>query len=84
VSSNETRAAIRSFIETTIAKKRSFSDEQDLFEAGIVDSLQIQQLLAFIEDTFGVVVGDEYFFDERFASVVGQADIVEELRAAAK
>ena len=68
--------------------KREFKVEEDddnfvshcnLFEEGFVDSLGITKLISFLEETFGVEIKNDYFLDDRFFSIQGQADIIFEL-----
>ncbi len=48
---------IRVFIETKFKPKaggRPFDDDTPLFSSGIVDSFGVLELIAFLDDTFGV------------------------------
>lgn len=48
---------IREFIETKFrpqAGGRTFDDDTSLFSSGIVDSFGVLELIAFLEDAFGV------------------------------
>jgi len=80
----------RETIENRIVEfiKREFKVEEDddnfvthcnLFEEGYVDSLGITKLISFLEETFGVEIKDDYFLDDRFFSIKGQADMISEL-----
>lgn len=81
MTSSEIRVQIRTFIEKMYGRGKKFSDDADLFQLGIVDSLGVRELLPFLEDTFAVQIADSLFFDERFASVNGLTAIIDELRA---
>lgn len=45
------------------------SDEASLLESGILDSLSLLQLVVFLEERFGITVGDTDLLPENFASV---------------
>ena len=45
------------------------SDEQSLMESGIIDSLAIFRLVAFLEDNFRVRISDDEIIPENFQSV---------------
>jgi amino acid adenylation domain-containing protein len=74
--SSDERAQIRSFIERTFARGNAFSDDDNLIELGILDSLGVRELVPFLEDTFGVRLDDAVIFDERFAKLSGLAELV--------
>ena len=75
-------ATIEGFIRTAFGIETGaagFSRTCDLFEEGFVDSIGLIKLIAFLEDTFGVVIEEEHLFDERFLSIDGQSALVAEL-----
>jgi acyl carrier protein len=45
------------------------SDEKSLLESGILDSLSLLRLVVFLEERFGITVGDADLLPENFASV---------------
>jgi acyl carrier protein len=50
---------IREFVETKFRPRRgaqAFDDDTPLFSSGIVDSFGVLELIAFLEDTFGIEV----------------------------
>jgi acyl carrier protein len=53
-----------------------YDDDASFLEEGIVDSLGIMDLVFFIEDTFGVTVGEEELTPENFDSVNKLADYI--------
>lgn len=55
---------------------RRFGPETALFERGYVDSIGVAELVAFIEEEFGVSVPDEYLLSDDFDTVDGIARIV--------
>jgi acyl carrier protein len=44
-------------------------DDDSLTETGIVDSLGIFRLVSFLEETFGIRVGDEEITNQNFESI---------------
>jgi acyl carrier protein len=70
--STTVRDQIREFIQENLASTRgvtSFTDTESLTESGIVDSLGIFRLVAFLEDDLGVRVGDEEITADNLSSV---------------
>jgi acyl carrier protein len=45
------------------------ADETSLLESGILDSLSLLRLVVFLEERFGLTVGDANLLPENFASV---------------
>jgi acyl carrier protein len=45
------------------------ADETSLLETGILDSLNLLRLVVFLEERFGIAVGDADLLPENFASV---------------
>lgn len=52
------------------------------FEAGLIDSLAVVQLVADIEETFLIRFVDSHYQEERFSTLGGLAEIITELSAA--
>ncbi len=52
----------------------------DPLAAGVLDSLRLEQLVAFVEDTFHVALDDDDFVMENFASVDALASLVDAKR----
>lgn len=63
-------------------RKVALTNDADLLGAGIVDSLGILRLVAFIEDRFGVKVPDEDVVFENFQSIGAMAGYVSQRQAA--
>jgi acyl carrier protein len=55
-------------------RKVKFSEDEDLLGAGIIDSLGILRLVAFIEEKFGIQVPDEDVVYENFHSIQAMAN----------
>lgn len=56
-----------------------FGPTVDLYESGYVDSVGVVELLAFIEEEFGVEVSEHDLVSPAFSSVEGIASIVRRL-----
>lgn len=65
------KTAISNYIKEEIMRnpKADLPDDEDLLSAGILDSLGILQLVAFIEEKFGIKVPDEDVVFENFQSI---------------
>jgi len=69
---------VREFIQKALASAKgisSFSDHESLMESGVIDSLGIFRLVAFLEETFRVRIGDEEITHDNLKSV----DSIEQL-----
>jgi acyl carrier protein len=67
---------IRRYIETKILDGRDV--EGDPLTMGALDSMAIEQLIAFLQDRYRVEFADEELDAERFASVAAVASLVRE------
>lgn len=47
----------------------ALSNDQSLLEAGIIDSTGILELIAFLQETFGLTVDDDEMIPDNFDSV---------------
>lgn len=65
------KTALVEFIKNEIMRNKNakLNEDEDLLSAGILDSLAILQLVAFIEDQFGIKVPDEDVVFENFQSI---------------
>jgi len=52
----------------------------DYFAAGLLDSLQVVELVSHLEQTFSVRFEDRHFQQRRFSTIGGLAEIVAELK----
>jgi acyl carrier protein len=75
--------ALRDFIRQELLHGRSvkLDDELDLLSEGVIDSLGILRMVAFMEERFGVKVPDEDVVFENFQSVRAMADYVAQRKA---
>jgi acyl carrier protein len=53
------------------------SDEESFLDAGIVDSVGVLELVAFVEDTFAIEVPDEEIVPDNFDSISRLATFIE-------
>ena len=65
------KTALENYIKDEIMRNRNakLDENEDLISAGILDSLGILQLVAFIEKSFKIQVPDEDVVYENFKSV---------------
>jgi acyl carrier protein len=74
----ETRDPIRAFVRRRfpLAVTAGVTDDDSLLDSGIVDSLGILDLVAFLEKTFGIRVGDDELNPANFDSIASVARFV--------
>ncbi|MEI5102645.1 phosphopantetheine-binding protein [Streptomyces sp. PmtG] len=63
----EIRQRTRDHLQSALA--RTVADDEDIFAAGLVNSLFAAQLVMFVEDGFGVTVADDELEIAHFSSV---------------
>jgi acyl carrier protein len=65
------RDQVREFVQNLANAKgiSSFTDQEALLESGILDSLSIFRLVAFLEDTFRVKIGDQEITNDNLKNV---------------
>lgn len=75
---------IRSYIQDEIMRGRdertTLEMDYPLMEERVLDSMDVQKLVAFIESQFELHVPDEYLLPDNFATVRAIAKMVTELR----
>lgn len=78
-----THVRVRNFIvnQFPLARKRAIGDRDPLLGNGILDSLGILEVVAFVESEFGITVADEELIPESFESIASIARFVDEKRA---
>jgi acyl carrier protein len=74
------KAALADYIRKEVIRNRNanLDENEDLLSAGILDSLGILQLVAFISDAFGVDVPDEDVVYENFHSLQSIANYLKQ------
>lgn len=76
----ERKAQLAEYIKNEVIRNRnaSLDESEDLIGAGILDSLGILQLVAFIHDAFGIDVPDEDVIFENFHSLESIANYLKQ------
>lgn len=72
IQSAEVKDRIREYVLEEFAKTKgidSITDDESLTKNGVIDSMGIFRLVAFLEETFGVRVGDEEITHDNLESV---------------
>jgi acyl carrier protein len=79
MSGTAAKTRIREFIveKFPLARKNQLKDSDGLLESGVLDSLGILDLVAFIEQEFSIGVSDDELVPENFQSVDHIAAFVE-------
>jgi D-alanine--poly(phosphoribitol) ligase subunit 2 len=80
----ETTATLRAQVADVVSDRAGIdvpSFEEDLLEAGLIDSLALVTLIVALEETFGVQLPLDDFDIERFRSVASMADFLVEVGA---
>lgn len=57
--------------------RKSLEPEDDLLEQGVIDSMGILKLVAYIEETYGVQIDDEDVIPENFQTLASMASFIE-------
>ena len=76
---------VRSFVVETFLfgdTKTPLPEDGSLIENGLIDSTGILELVAFVEETFGITVSDEEILPANFDSIAKVEAFVERKRAA--
>ncbi|HEU4367807.1 MAG TPA: acyl carrier protein [Methylomirabilota bacterium] len=64
--------AIRAFVVERLAPatgRATLRDDEDLIDSGVLDSLGIFQLVAFLEERFGIAIADTEITPENFGTL---------------
>ena len=72
---------LKLFLLTEIAVDsgiKSLAPDEDLLEQGIIDSMGIMKIIAFMEDTFGINIDDEDVVPENFQTLACMLEFVEQ------
>ncbi len=77
-------ADVEAFVRARFSVPRSdllFTRTVDLFEEGYVDSTGLVELIAHVEELYGIRLPEEALFDTSFGNIDGIARVVAELLA---
>ena len=78
---DENRATIREFLSEIVDDwSDEVGDDDNLFSAGLLDSLAIHEMVGFLEDEFGLEFSDSDLAVDNFASVSAMVATVEQKR----
>jgi methoxymalonate biosynthesis acyl carrier protein len=72
-------ADLEHFVRQTFAVDSgdpNFDRSVDLFEAGYVDSVGITEMLAYINETYGIDIPDDHLLSDEFACIDGMAAVI--------
>jgi len=72
----DTRSQIRSFISETFFVD-DFADDDSFLQTGIIDSTGMMELVAFLEQTFRIKIGDAELVPENLDSLDNVCGFVE-------
>jgi acyl carrier protein len=65
------------FAETFLDGHENLQGDDNLFEKGLIDSIRLFQLIAFLEERFGIVVLDGDVVAENFQSIHAIRDLIQ-------
>ena len=78
-------ATVRDFLTTQLHKSGGdLAADESLLESGTIDSMGVLQLVAFLEATYGVKVGDDDLVPENFDTIAAISAFVERCQAATR
>lgn len=74
---DQARAKIRAFLETFI-QDADFSDDDDIFALGLVNSLMAMQLVLFLEKEFGLQFNNQDLDLSNFRSIAAMSRLLQQ------
>ena len=77
----EVREAIRGWVRESVGTGVPLTDTTDLIGDGVLTSLQTVELVTYLDERFGIEIGDEEFVEENFRSIDTIARLVDSKRA---
>lgn len=79
MSKDDIRTRVRSFIDENFLYMRpdfELGDDDSLMENGVLDSMGVMELIEFLEEQFGVEVGDADITEANIGNLVAISDYV--------
>ncbi len=75
---NDVLTKVRDYIyqHFPLAQQRTLSDTDSLLASGVVDSMGVLDLVAFLEESFSIVVSDDEMLSDNFESITTIATYV--------
>jgi acyl carrier protein len=71
-------SSVRNFLSTDLGKDVSgIGPDDSLLESGVIDSMGVLQLVAFLESTHGIKISDDDLMPENFDTIGAIAAFVE-------
>lgn len=75
-------ASVREFLRKDLGKDvASLGSDDSLLESGTIDSVGVMALVAFLERTYGITVGEDDLMPDNFDTLAAIAAFVERCRA---
>ena len=77
---SEFKARIKEFIMTEVNPDRNLEglgDDEPLIDSGIIDSLGILKIMAFLDEEFGVDLSDQQITPDNFKNITSICSLVE-------
>jgi acyl carrier protein len=72
--------ALQEYFAGQSDKARDLGVDDSLLERGLLDSMALVKLIAFLEERFGVELSDEEFDPEHFETLQAIAELIERKR----
>ena len=77
MTSDEVKTTIRNFIsEEFLSEGATVTDDQHLFNDGVIDSIGVVKLTAFIEKQFGITTSPGEITMDNFSTIENIAEVV--------
>ncbi len=75
---DQTKEQVRTFVTTNfyVADPASLTDEASLLDKGIIDSTGVLEVIAFVEEAFGITVEDSEMLPDNLDSIARISDFV--------
>lgn len=68
---------IRDFLENLVGKGITFTDEDSLITSQMIDSINVAQLIVFLQDAYGIVFENEELIPDNLDSINAIVRILE-------
>ncbi len=78
-----TLQALKEYFAKQSDKARDLAEGDSLLERGLLDSMALVKLIAFLEERFGVELSDDEFDPEHFETLQAIGELVERKQAGA-
>jgi acyl carrier protein len=75
-----TEEILKGYFAEKSDKAKGLSSSDSLLEKGLLDSMALVKLIAFLEERFGIALGDEEFDPDNFETIEAIAKLIEAKR----